>query len=292
MNTSVTAALYITGWGPALAVCYAFMAQENLARTGARTWRATAFWSAVCIALGQLAIRLGIAPSMIDEPLVHGIAVINALGVAFVAWVTGAASEQKERAEATLRESEDRFRSLIQNSSDLTLVLAGGHITYASEASKKLLGYSPDAMIGHPPSEFVHPDDLGWLRDRVAAEATGLDVDRSVSMVAFGDAPGVLAGLESGSVQAGVLSAPFTVVAPANGGPWGSLHYAASPDPARLLRIWDIRGSSHAEWSSRDSARCTWPGNFRGGACNRSESISAAAITARSCTRAARWNWP
>jgi ABC-type nitrate/sulfonate/bicarbonate transport system substrate-binding protein len=48
---------------------------------------------------------------------------------------------------------------------------------------------------------------------RVALETVPVDVDRSVSMVAFGDAPGVLAGLDSGAVQAGVLSAPFTIVA-------------------------------------------------------------------------------
>jgi NitT/TauT family transport system substrate-binding protein len=48
---------------------------------------------------------------------------------------------------------------------------------------------------------------------RVAAESVALDVDRSVSMVPFGDAPGVLAAMEGGAVQAGVLSAPFTVVA-------------------------------------------------------------------------------
>jgi len=48
---------------------------------------------------------------------------------------------------------------------------------------------------------------------RVAAESAGLDVDRSVNLVTFGDAPGVLAALDSGAVQAGVLSAPFTAVA-------------------------------------------------------------------------------
>jgi ABC-type nitrate/sulfonate/bicarbonate transport system substrate-binding protein len=48
---------------------------------------------------------------------------------------------------------------------------------------------------------------------RVALDTVPVDVDRSVNMVTFGDAPGVLAALDSGAIQAGVLSAPFTVVA-------------------------------------------------------------------------------
>ena len=133
----VTAALYVTGWGPVMAVAYAFMAQENVARSGARTWRITALYSAAWIALGQLAIYFGLAPTMIDEPLVHGIALLNGLAVVFVVRMAGAVTTQKEQAEATLRESEDRFRSLVQNSSDLTLVLDAGTITYASEASEQ-----------------------------------------------------------------------------------------------------------------------------------------------------------
>src|SRR5712692_6435208 len=41
----VTATLYVTGWGPVLAVAYAFMAQENVARSGSKTWRITAGWT-------------------------------------------------------------------------------------------------------------------------------------------------------------------------------------------------------------------------------------------------------
>jgi diguanylate cyclase (GGDEF)-like protein/PAS domain S-box-containing protein len=167
---AVTATLYITGWGPVMAVAYAFMAQENVARSGASTRRVTALWSVVGIVLGQTAIYLGFAPTMIDEPLVHGIALLNGLAVVFVVRMAGAVTEQKEQAEVTTRESEDRFRSLVQNSSDLTLVLDSGTIMYASEASVKLLGIAPKDLIGRPPSELVHPDDLGWLRDRIAAD--------------------------------------------------------------------------------------------------------------------------
>ena len=178
----VTAALYVTGWGPVMAVAYTFMAQENVARTGARTWRITAVSSAVWIIAAQLAIFYGLAPTMIDEPLVHGIALLNGIAVLFVVRMAGAVTAQKEQAEATLRESEDRFRSLVQNSSDLTIVLGAGTIAYASEASEKLLGYAPEALIGRPPGELVHPDDLGWLRDRIAAEFASNTITEPVEL--------------------------------------------------------------------------------------------------------------
>ncbi|MDQ3293260.1 MAG: PAS domain-containing protein, partial [Actinomycetota bacterium] len=130
----VTATIYLTGWGPALAIFYAFIAQENTVR-GSRPWRVTAFWSVAWIAVGQVAIVRGWAPSLISEPLVHGVAAMNVLGVVFVVRMAAAVNEKKERAEDSLREREDRFRSLVQNSSDLILILdASGHISYASEA--------------------------------------------------------------------------------------------------------------------------------------------------------------
>ncbi|MEY2434408.1 MAG: hypothetical protein QOC92_4133 [Acidimicrobiaceae bacterium] len=178
----VTAALYVTGWGPVLAVAYAFMAQENVARSGAGTWRVTALWSAVWIGLGQLAIWTGFAPTMIDEPLVHGVALLNGLAVVFVVRMAGAVTDQKEKAEATLRESEDRFRSLVQNSSDLTIVLYAGQISYASEASFKVLGYRPEDLVGRPATDLVHPDDLEWLRDRLAADLANNSVAQPVEL--------------------------------------------------------------------------------------------------------------
>jgi diguanylate cyclase (GGDEF)-like protein/PAS domain S-box-containing protein len=167
----VTATLYVTGWGPVLAIAYAFMAQENVARSGSKTWRITAGWTVVWLGIGQLAIWRGIAPSLISEPLVHGLAALEALGVVIVVRMAGAVIDQKERAEAQLRSSEERFRSLVQNSSDLTMVMdTSGQITYASEASIRLLGRVPEDLMGEQAAGLVHPDDISWLRVQLSAE--------------------------------------------------------------------------------------------------------------------------
>jgi diguanylate cyclase (GGDEF)-like protein/PAS domain S-box-containing protein len=76
--------------------------------------------------------------------------------------------EQKERAEASTRLSEDRFRSLIQNSSDATLVIdEEGICTYVSPAIRPLLGIDPQDLIGTRPTDIVHPDERQRVRDRL-----------------------------------------------------------------------------------------------------------------------------
>ena len=57
---AVTVVIYLSGWGPVLTGAYAFVALENLAHDGSRTWRDHAGWSLVGIAVGQVAICAGL----------------------------------------------------------------------------------------------------------------------------------------------------------------------------------------------------------------------------------------
>ena len=76
--------------------------------------------------------------------------------------------------EQALRRSENRFRSLIENSYDMiTLLDETGIIVYQSPSIENLLGYSPEEMVGRNILEFVHPDDFGGPAD---AYAKGVDI--------------------------------------------------------------------------------------------------------------------
>ena len=67
----------------------------------------------------------------------------------------------RKRAENALRENEARFRSLIQSSSDLIVILnRDGLITYETPSMQRILGYSPGYLIGRSPLDLIHPDDL------------------------------------------------------------------------------------------------------------------------------------
>jgi diguanylate cyclase (GGDEF)-like protein/PAS domain S-box-containing protein len=63
-------------------------------------------------------------------------------------------------AEAAVRASEARFRSLVQHSSDLIFVLGqDGVIQFASSSASRLLGYEPDALVGVELAALAHPAD-------------------------------------------------------------------------------------------------------------------------------------
>jgi diguanylate cyclase (GGDEF)-like protein/PAS domain S-box-containing protein len=71
------------------------------------------------------------------------------------------------RAEKALRDSEARFRALVQNSSHMVIVLdAGGGVTYASPALRRMLGYPDAGRLGHNIFDLIHPDDVKEVRRR------------------------------------------------------------------------------------------------------------------------------
>jgi diguanylate cyclase (GGDEF)-like protein/PAS domain S-box-containing protein len=61
-----------------------------------------------------------------------------------------------------LRRGEARFRSLVQNASDvITLVAPDGAVRYQSPSVQTVFGYEPQEVDGIAPVELVHPEDLG-----------------------------------------------------------------------------------------------------------------------------------
>jgi diguanylate cyclase (GGDEF)-like protein/PAS domain S-box-containing protein len=157
---AVTIVIYLSGWGPVLTGAFAFVALENLAHDGSRTWRVTMACSLTGIAVGQVAIWQDWMPSFLTTKASLALSLMGAFVLAFVIRMAGAAWESKEDAESATRDSEDRFRSLVQHSTDTTLVLGTDRrISYASPAANALLGLEPEAVIGCDVTDFMHPDD-------------------------------------------------------------------------------------------------------------------------------------
>jgi diguanylate cyclase (GGDEF)-like protein/PAS domain S-box-containing protein len=67
---------------------------------------------------------------------------------------------ERKRAEELLRQSEERFRLLVENSSDgIYLVAADGLVVYASRPVTRILGYGIDELVGRHFLDLLHPDD-------------------------------------------------------------------------------------------------------------------------------------
>jgi len=80
-----------------------------------------------------------------------------------------AGERQRWHAEAALRASEERFRALVENSSDaLLLIDAEGRITYVTPSSERHLGWPLKQMIGRSIFDFIHPDDREMVGVRMA----------------------------------------------------------------------------------------------------------------------------
>jgi PAS domain S-box-containing protein len=68
---------------------------------------------------------------------------------------------ERKRTEEAVRNSERRFRALIENSLDSIAVIdANNNILYLSPAVALVEGYSPDELVGRSGIENTHPDDL------------------------------------------------------------------------------------------------------------------------------------
>ena len=97
--------------------------------------------------------------SPIKWALIHAVFVLAMSAVCVVSW--GIIEEGHKRSRRQLEDNERRFRSLIENSTDVVTVMdSEGVITYDSPAAERVLGYRPGERVGSKGLDFVHPDDL------------------------------------------------------------------------------------------------------------------------------------
>jgi PAS domain S-box-containing protein len=87
---------------------------------------------------------------------------------------TDRAAAAARRATDQLRDSEERFRSLAELSPDAILVIAGGHIVYANDATLRLLrAVGESQVLGRSPLELVHPESRATVAARMERILSG-----------------------------------------------------------------------------------------------------------------------
>ncbi|HAQ20519.1 MAG TPA: hypothetical protein DCR40_15010, partial [Prolixibacteraceae bacterium] len=88
--------------------------------------------------------------------------VFDADGETLVATIAqGQDITERKRAEEGLQATEKRFRSLIEKSSDVIILINScGIIMYESPSAMRILGYDDKELKGRNAFELVHPDDL------------------------------------------------------------------------------------------------------------------------------------
>ncbi|GAB1640310.1 diguanylate cyclase domain-containing protein [Krasilnikovia sp. MM14-A1259] len=170
----VTAAMYLTGWGAALAVLQLPMIALVVHRCGGRAWPPAAVAGASMLALGEAGVAAGVLPDGLPQPHGHVLAGLVALAMVSTAWVLGAAATGRERAEHTARMSGRRYEALLRDGADLVLLTDGrGEVGYAAPSAARVLGVEPSVLLGAGLRERIHPQDrtlASQLRARLRTE--------------------------------------------------------------------------------------------------------------------------
>ncbi|MBN1877124.1 MAG: PAS domain S-box protein [Anaerolineae bacterium] len=81
--------------------------------------------------------------------------------------------EERYQVESLFRESEEKYRELVEGTSDLIVHTDKyGNFTFVNHMAETMLGFPPEACIGMSAFEFVHPDDremtITWFNNCVA----------------------------------------------------------------------------------------------------------------------------
>ncbi len=116
---------------------------------------------------------------------------------------------ERQRAEAELRRSEERYRQLVELSPETIIVHIDGQIRYANPASAKLFGaQSSDELIGRHILDFISDEHLPAARERLETIRAGDEPESGEEFTFIGlDGEPRTAGVSSGPAVYGKPSA-------------------------------------------------------------------------------------
>lgn len=96
----------------------------------------------------------GVRANLLHEPAV-GAVVVNYRDI----------TERKRAAEA-LRESEEKYRTLVENAAEAILIAQDGMLKFVNRTASDMTGYSEQELRSSPFLSFIHPDDQQMVGER------------------------------------------------------------------------------------------------------------------------------
>ena len=157
-------------------------------------------WTPFLFAIGYVVLHHGVAGSIAPEDVfnhpaalsnpwkwaaIHGFFILGMSTAGLAAWKfsedaqrRAIANERKRaddaraymaaqaEAQANLRRSEERFRALVQHSSDCVCVMdSEANFTYVTPSIERILGYTPEEFVDVDRASLVHDEDLIRVAD-------------------------------------------------------------------------------------------------------------------------------
>ena len=167
--------VYATGWGSILVIGYGIGIADLMRAHGSRGWKPGLLWSGIAIVGGELAVAIGLAPTVLRPATAHAVAGTTFLCLALIARTLGSSTAAAEKATAQVERDRSYFRDLVQHAADVVaLVSPQFQIDYISPGIEPLVGRAPGACVG------------STIRDVLGADAAD-DIARAYDTLSLSD---------------------------------------------------------------------------------------------------------
>ena len=87
--------------------------------------------------------------------------------------------EERNYAQEALRESEEKYRTLIENAGEAIIVAQDGMFKFANPKGEKLYGRSQEELASRPLTDFIHDEDRNMVGERHKKRLKGEEISES-----------------------------------------------------------------------------------------------------------------
>ncbi|MCG6533900.1 MAG: PAS domain S-box protein, partial [Syntrophales bacterium LBB04] len=88
---------------------------------------------------------------------------------------------ERKKMEEALRESEEKYRLLVESASEGIVLTQEGKVRYVNPRAIEFIGSSQEEIMSRSMLHFVHPDDREWLAQLYLSKIAGEDMTQGVS---------------------------------------------------------------------------------------------------------------
>jgi PAS domain S-box-containing protein len=89
---------------------------------------------------------------------------------------------ERKQTEAALKESEEKYRLLVENANEIIAVAQEGVIKFINPRIKEILGYTPEKVNNINFSQYIHPDDRKTVMENFQNRLKGHDAPKSYNL--------------------------------------------------------------------------------------------------------------